>query len=257
MGHDVDELVTMTRRLFVHTYSTANEAVCGVASRLAWLAFQSIHKRGFFSLALAGGSTPRALYTLLASEFRDSIDWPKVHIWWSDERCVPHDHPDSNTRMARQSLLTKVPIPESNVHLIRTDLGPERAADDYESQLRDFDPVAPVDVTLLGMGTDGHTASLFPLTPAIYETRRWVRSAEAPPQSPVKERVTFTVPLISSSGSVMFLVVGPEKRGLLKFVLGDPFAEVEGGPVLPVQRFRAAAMVEWFLDAAAAGSVRP
>ncbi len=256
MGHDVDEPVT-TRRLFLHTYPTASDTVRGVANRLVTHARRSIASGGFFSLALAGGSTPRALYTLLAREFQKSIEWPKVHVWWSDERCVPHDHADSNTRMAHESLLANVPIPQPNIHLIRTELGPERAAADYEARLRAFDPVSPVDVTLLGMGTDGHTASLFPGGIPVDEKRRWVLPAEAPPKSPIKERITFTIPLIAASQAVVFLVVGAEKRVLIQDVLGDPFGDLGTRSPLPVQRLGAAAMVEWFLDAAAAGSVRP
>jgi len=249
--------VNAARRLFIHTYPTANDTVHGVANRIAALAQRAIAKRGFFSLALAGGSTPKALYTLLARDFQTLIDWPKVHVWWSDERCVSLDHLDSNTRMARESLLANVPISESNIHTIRTELGAERAAVDYEAQLRALDPQAPLDVTLLGMGTDGHTASLFPGGSAILENLRWVVAAEAPPKSPIKERITFTVPLIESSQSVVFLVVGPEKQRLVQHVLSDPFGKVETRPLLPVQHLRAAALVEWFLDAEAAGSVRP
>src|SRR5215210_5720717 len=148
------------------------------AARVAELARESVEARGAFSLALSGGSTPRRVYELLAGEeFRGLVDWPSVHVFFGDERAVPFDHADSNFRMANEALLSRVPVPERNVHRIEG-LGDAAAnASDYESEMRGLFGEAEwprLDLVLLGMGDDGHTASLFPQTAALEEQRAWV-----------------------------------------------------------------------------------
>ena len=140
------------------------------------LAGEAIAARGLFAVALAGGSTPRAAYMLLATEeYAVRVDWGRVHVFWGDERCVPPAHMDSNYRMARETLLDGVPLPAQNVHRMHGEMIPEDAASDYEKTLRLFfgDDLPRFDLVLLGMGSDGHTASLFPGMAILREERRW------------------------------------------------------------------------------------
>lgn len=183
------------------------------------LAARCIKNTGRFTVALPGGSTPRRLFTLLSERtFRDNIHWPKVELYWGDERCVPPGHQDSNYRLAFDALLRKVPVLEENVHRIRGELGPDEAAFKYEQTIKESFNVtgAPVfDLIVLGMGVDGHTASLFPGSPALEEkTRLAVAIHEKEPP-----RVTLTLPVLNNASNVMFLVSGKEKAGVLSQVL--------------------------------------
>ena len=171
-----------------------------------------------FSVCLSGGSTPRRLYEQLATPaFASRFPWRRAHWFWGDERFVAHDHPDSNFRMARDAFLSRVPAPDGNVHAIPTEgLSPEQAAAAYETTLKRFygaDTLAPdrplFDVTLLGIGEDGHTASLFPGQPALQERRRWVIAVIGAKSEP---RITLTYPALDSSRDVAFLATGEEKR---------------------------------------------
>jgi len=234
----------------IHTFPTVEAAIAAAANRIAAVAAESITARDRFSIALSGGSTPAALFRLLARDFRARIDWPRTHAWWGDERCVPHDHKDSNTRMARETLLDHVPIPASNVHTVPTQLAPAEAAAAYEQSLRAFDPVSPIDLVLLGMGTDGHTASLFPGEPTLDERDRWAVHATAPAASPVRDRITFTLPLIATGRHAMFLATGAEKRDMIARVIGARDQS------LPAARVRSRSPVEWFMDRAASGAVQ-
>lgn len=183
---------------------------------------QAIGKRNRFSVALSGGNTPRSVYSLLAQQYRSSLLWDKIHIFFGDERSVPPDHPDSNYRMANEALLSQVPIPPENVHRIRAELGPEAAAKDYESQLRSFFQLANYawprfDLIMLGLGEDGHTASLFPGSSALGESSRlaaptWVEKKQT-------FRITLTYPVLNHAAEVEFLVSGSGKAQILKDVL--------------------------------------
>ncbi len=176
-----------------------------------------------FSLALAGGSTPRTLYRLLATEYQDRIPWAQVHLFWGDERYVPPDDPRSNYRLVRESLLDHVAIPEGNVHPMPTDRpDPDDAARAYERTLREYFPESwpRLDLVLLGMGPDGHTASLFPGSPALQERERWVVAVQAPIDPP--RRLTLTLPVLNRAASVFFLVTGPEKANALRRALTGP-----------------------------------
>jgi 6-phosphogluconolactonase len=203
-----------------------------------------------FSLSLAGGQTPRALYRILATEYHDRVPWSRLHLFWGDERYVPRDDPRSNYRLARESLLDHVPIPPENVHPMPTDLPePEEAAAAYERTLREwFRSSWPrFDLVLLGMGPDGHTASLFPRSPALAEQARWVVAVRAPVEPAV--RLTLTVPALNHAALVFFLVTGAEKAE----VLGRVFA----GPSEPVTHPAAAVRPEdgrvvWWADERAA-----
>ena len=209
------------------------------------------------SVALSGGSTPRALYELLAEPaepFREQIAWGDIDFFFSDERHVPPDHPDSNYRMANETLFTRVPAPPHRVHRIPAE-NPiaVRAAEEYEAGLRNFFGAArpAFDLLLLGLGEDGHTASLFPGSPALRETERlvaapWVEKFSA-------YRITLTLPVLNNAGSVIFLVTGASKANILEKVLeGGPNSE--GFPAHAVQP--ASGNLLWLVDEAAAALIK-
>ncbi len=213
----------------------------------------SIRENGRFSVALSGGSTPRQLYARLAQPALASrVNWEAVHLFWGDERCVPPNHADSNYRMAMESL--RVPIPEQNIHRIQGELSPEEAAAQYEKELRDFFEETPrFDLILLGLGDDGHTASLFPDSPALRERTRWVAAVphETPPP-PLVPRVTLTLPVLNAARQVIFLVSGAGKAERLAEVLHAPTVS----PSLP------ASMIQpddgellWLIDKPAAAHI--
>jgi len=217
------------------------------AAHVAGRAAAAASARGRFSLALAGGSTPRRTYQLLAEPpHREAVPWDRVEVFFGDERCVPPGDPGSNHRMAREALLGRVPIPEGRIHRIRGEApDPEAAAAEYEEELRAaLGPGARLDLVLLGMGSDGHVASLFPGSDALGETSRLVRAVVAPVPPP--RRITLTLPALAAAAEVAFLVAGADKA--------ERVAEVLGGldPALPAARVRPAGGVLWLLDAAAA-----
>jgi 6-phosphogluconolactonase len=225
------------------------------AEHVAALARAAIAARGRFLLALSGGSTPRRLYELLSRPpFLEGIDWSRVHVFWGDERCVPPGHPESNYRMAREALLDRVPIPDGNVLRIHGEDEPNRAAEAYEQVLRrvfgrmEGRPDRTFDEVLLGMGDDGHTASLFPGTPPLTEGHRWVMAQYVEPL-PVQWRITLTPVVLNAAADVTFLVAGASKAPRLREVL-------EGGPrdvSLPAQLIRPLqGVLHWMVDAAAA-----
>lgn len=203
-----------------------------------------------FSLVLSGGSTPRRSYELLATApWRDRIQWPNVHVFWGDERVVPVSDPRSNARMATEAFLDKVPIPESQVHPVYRDESARRMAEDYEAILRRFFDQRPpcFDLVLLGLGENGHTASLFPRTEVLGEHHHWVRDLFLPEQD--MYRVTMTVPLLNLARRVAFLVAGEQKAQVLRDVLEGPYRP----EILPAQLVHPVdGHLEWLVDAAAA-----
>jgi 6-phosphogluconolactonase len=229
------------------------------ADQFIGLAEYAIHKRGRFVVALSGGSTPKLMNAMLAESLFS--DWSKVFVFWSDERCVPPDHKVSNYRMARETLLNRVPVPDENIHRIRGENSADRAARVYEDELRDFfvqpggSSTPPgFDLILLGLGDDGHTASLFPGAPGIHENRRWSLAVKHNiPPLPLVDRVTFTPSLINAAANVTFLVSGAAKAERLRQVLRDPYNP---------DRFPAqvvcpkAGKLFWLLDEAAAGKIK-
>jgi 6-phosphogluconolactonase len=175
-----------------------------------------------FHLALAGGNTPRTLYRLLATDFRDRIPWDHVHLFWCDERYVPPNDPRSNYHLAQENLLDHINIPAGNIHQMRTDfVDPDDAAKSYEMVLRDyFSPPWPsFSLVLLGLGVDGHTASLFPDSPVLEERRRWVVSA-LDPTEPLR-RLTLTLPAIAHAEQIYFVVGGSDKANALQRTLTE------------------------------------
>ena len=221
------------------------------AAFVAARASEAIADRGLFTIALAGGGTPKPVYERLARpDLAGSIEWDRVHVFFGDERCVPPDDPQSNSRMAREALLMHVPIPGENVHRIRGEDPPEAAAETAERAIRRLLPTAGVpslDLVLLGLGDDGHTASLFPGTAALGEASRLVVANYVEKLS--TWRVTFTAPLINAARHVVFLVEGAGKAAALQSVLEGPFMP----ETLPSQLIRPAGSLRWFVDEAAAG----
>jgi 6-phosphogluconolactonase len=227
-----------------------------LARRVAdWLLAISTACDGVFTLALSGGGTPRRLYELLAgAPYCDVFPWQRTHLFWGDERFVPHDDESSNYRMVRDAMLSRAPIPATNIHPVPTEgLTPEAAASDYERELKSFygaahlDPARPLfDVNLLGLGPDGHTASLFPGTAVLEERERWVAAVVGPKPT----RITLTYPALESSRHVAFLVAGKEKREIFRrFQRGEH--------TLPAARLRPTGTLHVFADAAAAPDMPP
>lgn len=235
----------------VLVYDDAVAVAGGAAVSIAERAREAIEARGLFTLALSGGSTPRKVYELLAGEdFRKEMDWTNVHVFFGDERMVPPDHAESNYRMASESLLSHVAIPPENVHRIDGVGDAAANASAYEREMRGLfgDLEWPrLDLVLLGMGDDGHTASLFPGTEALKEQRLWVAPNWV--EKLGAWRVTLTVPVINAARHVTFLVTGADKAARLREVLKgerDPSR-------LPAQLIRPTdGTLEWFVDRAAA-----
>jgi 6-phosphogluconolactonase len=215
-------------------------------------AAEAVAARGAFAVALSGGRTPRALYELLGDpgrEFSRRVPWEKTHAFFGDERCVPPDHPDSNYGMARAALLARVPIPPGQVHRVRGELADAgQAAAEYEQAMRDFFGEDPVfDLVVLGMGSDGHTASLFPGSAALSERERWVAAPFV--EGIGAHRITLTLPVLGRSRAAVFLVAGADKAAALARALGEGPA----GERPPAARVRPSGALLWLADRAAAG----
>ncbi len=204
-----------------------------------------------FVLALSGGSTPRPVYQALPELWKQqALDWRRVHILWSDERCVPLNHPESNYRMAQEALLDEIDIPGDQIHPMLCNQDPARSAVEYEAILREFFPSHDwprIDLILLGLGTDGHTASLFPDTPALSERSRWVVENESP--SLDIARLTLTLPAINAAKSVAFLVAGSGKADVVDKI----FSKSGQPPALPAAAIKPTnGELHWLLDGGAA-----
>ncbi len=207
-----------------------------------------------FAVAISGGSTPKRLYSLLrASPYRDAIPWDQVHFFWADERCVPPDHPESNYKLAFDTFLSLVPAPESNLHRVSGELSPATAALAYEDDLRNFfgDPRFPkFDLIILGVGADGHTASLFPGSPSLRETARLALPVYL--ERPQQDRVTLTLPVLDQASKLLFLASGRVKAPIVSQILeSDNAKRYPAGLVRPVE-----GEVIWFIDREAARELR-
>jgi 6-phosphogluconolactonase len=256
VGPEVTAVSSRTIRTFPDAESLAGAA----AHEFVRCAQKATADRGRFTVALSGGSTPKRLYQLLAAEpFRSQVDWGRVDFFWGDERCVPPDHPESNYRMAREAMLASLPVPAERVHRMEAER-PDRdaAARDYQDVLaRVFGAAAggeppAFDLALLGMGPDGHTASLFPHTDALRETVRWVVPNHVPQLH--ANRLTLTLPVFDRAREVLFLVAGADKAGRLVEVLAGP----DDPERLPSQSIRPAnGLILWFVDRAAAERLPP
>ena len=205
-----------------------------------------------YTLALAGGSTPRRLYALLAEGSEGPLPWSKIHLFWGDERFVPHDHSKSNAHLVAQTLTNHVPIPKANVHPIPTTEmdDPDAAAAAYTDLLQQYfaDQSATFDTALLGLGEDGHTASLFPETGSPETLRTddaWVRAVTAPPRHDVSTRLTCTVPTLNGARRAVFLVAGERKQNALSAILDQTDSD------LPATLIRPREDLIWYVDDAA------
>lgn len=178
--------------------------------------------RDRFTLVLSGGNSPREAYKLIGDEFANDVDWIHTHVFWGDERCVPYEHPDNNAKMARETFLDYVPIPLNNIHRVQSFLPPEEAATQYERELHHyFDPrggTPRFDLIILGMGADGHTASLFPGTKALNESERWVVANYV--EKLDSWRITLTMPILNAAAHVVFYVLGEDKSEAVSRVAG-------------------------------------
>lgn len=223
------------------SFPNAEEMSRAAAHLVAETALSCIRAKGLFTLVLSGGSSPRMLYERLGGPvYRDAIPWDRVHFFWGDERCVPYNHPESNYGTAYETLIGKLPEQHRNINRIPGDMHPpESAAEAYEHRIMDFfikpldedadimefcdaEGMPSFDMVLLGMGSDGHTASLFPDSEALDEQERWAVAVEHPNADPPVPRVTMTLPILNASKYILFLISGKEKRPILKAVLENP-----------------------------------
>jgi 6-phosphogluconolactonase len=245
----------------VVVFDTPDDLAQGAARRIAALARASVEARGVFTVALSGGTTPRRTHEVLAGLEPGVMPWQATELFFGDERCVPPDDAQSNYRMARETLLDTGVVGAERVHRIRTELGaPARVADDYDGLLRGWfaggsgadtaarDATQPTfDLVILGVGDDGHTASLFPGSAALEEKERWAIATEAPAEMPVRERVTVTLPVLNHARNVVFLCSGARKQRVVRETLTGA-----GANRFPAARVRALEATAWMLDAAAA-----
>ena len=231
------------------------EALSKAAAELfAQESLRAVASRGRFAVLLSGGETPRRTYQLLATApFKDRVPWPAVHIFWGDERYVPAGDPRSNARMVQQELLDHVPVPGDQIHPIPYGSSPRETAREYENTLRTFFSGGPprFDLVFLGLGGNGHTASLFPGTPALDEWQRWASEVSVPEEGP--QRITLTAPVINQAECVAFLVAGAGKAHILQEVL-------EGSPDphrVPARMIKPDGQLRWLVDRDAARLIRP
>jgi 6-phosphogluconolactonase len=244
--------MTVAQATEFKTFETAEALAEGVAE---WLCTLARANERTFALCLSGGSTPKRLYETLATPALASrFPWARTHLFWGDERFVPHNDPQSNYRMVREAMLSRVPLPAANIHAVPTEgLSPEQAAAAYEVTLKRFyraDTLTPdrplFDVTLLGVGGDGHTASLFPGEPTLKERQRWVIAVDSKKYG---QRITLTYPALDSSRDLAFLVAGKAKQSVVAHVRsGD--ASMPAAAVEPIGR------LHWFTDRSATGAER-
>lgn len=237
----------------VRVYATPQAAAEALAAEVSRLSAEAVAGRGRFTVALAGGSTPATLYRALALPlFARDIDWSRWHVFWGDERCVPPNHPDSNYGMARRTLLDHVPIPPSQVHRIPGEDDPHRAADAYAATLAEsLAPDGRLDLALLGIGADGHTASLFPGTAALDERDRLVVANWVPPLDAY--RITLTLPALNRARRVAVLAAGADKADAVRRALAPRPPDA----VAPITRVAPEnTPVAWYLTSDAASSLR-
>lgn len=208
----------------------------------------AVAARGVFSVALSGGSTPKPFYSLLSSEyFRTNIDWKRIHFFWADERCVAKEHPDSNFGMAFDLLLSKVPVPKANIHRIPGELAPEEAASSYDRDLRTFfgNMFPRFDLVYLGVGTDGHTASIFPGEKAASDFTR--AAVPVYVEKLGSHRISLTIPVLNNAATVVFLVTGKSKANIVRDIIEEKNPDLPAAWVKPTNGTSV-----WLLDLDAA-----
>ena len=235
------------------TFNTTGLLFKAAADLIIQLYEQAVADKGSFTIALSGGNTPKKLYELLATPvYAKKINWKNIYLFWSDERCVPASDEENNSHMASQALLNNVPVPKENIFPVPVNFEPAKAAARYEQMIRTFfkDKQPHFDLILLGLGEDGHTASLFPGTDILDEKKILVK------QVYLKEkkmfRVSFTLPLINDAKHILFLVTGKEKSNILKKIFTKPVKK----PAYPAQLIKPVkGKLFWYLDKAAASSL--
>ncbi|KAL8534633.1 hypothetical protein ACS0TY_010600 [Phlomoides rotata] len=255
------EIVTPKSKGKVKVFDTEEDLAVSIAKYAADLSNKISQERDSFTVVLSGGSLVKSLRKLVEQPYIDSVGWSKWHVFWVDERVVPKDHPDSNYFLAYTEFLSKVPIPAGNVYAINEALSAEGAADDYETCLKHLVKTKTLDqsqstrfpkfdLMLIGMGPDGHIASLFPGHPLVQENEKWVASIKDSPKPP-PERISFTLPVINSSANIALVVAGASKAGVVYSALSD----VTNSEVLPVQLIAPEGELTWFLDKGAASKL--
>ena len=244
----------MDLRPGVNIYTSREQLSIGLSAHVAHLAAKAAEAQGRFCVAFSGGSLPEILAPALSSHpLRDSVDWSTWHVFWTDERWVPRSSPESNYGVAEKLFFSRVPIPGGQVHAADDSLNPSETARAYESALlKVFQPAAGrvprFDLILLGVGEDGHTASLFPGHPALNEIQRWVVPVSNAPKPP-PVRITLTLPVINNARNVVFVAAGPGKADILSKVLNPRVRQ----PELPAQLVQPPdGELQWFIDRAAA-----
>jgi 6-phosphogluconolactonase len=233
----------------IHAYPNKEKLVTATAELVADCIEQAIQQNGLCNMALSGGSTPGGVFSLLASSpYRDRVDWCRLHLSWGDERMVPPEHQDSNFRMVQETLLDHIKIPDENVHRIRGEIAPEEAAAEYAELLHDHfkDSLPCFDLILLGLGEDGHTASLFPETDAVEEYEKHAVAVFVPKLS--AWRVTLTLPVFNAARKVLFLVSGKSKSEIVQRIMSNkqPDKELPATMVNPQN-----GEIHWMLDSEA------
>lgn len=234
----------------VQIYSSKAELVAAVAERINKITQKSVKDSGRCAIALAGGNTPRDVYSLLSRDpYANQLNWHQIHLFWGDERMVPPDRPESNFKMVKEALLDRVAIPQQNIHRIRGEIDPADSASEYSRDLKkSFDARVPqFDLILLGLGEDGHTASLFPGTAAVEEEGKWAVSVFVSKLG--SWRVTLTLPVLNNAKELIFIVSGKVKSQIVKKILElqGSVLEVPASLVSPSK-----GNVHWMLDSEAA-----
>lgn len=233
-----------------HIHQKESKIFKGVADLFLLKSREAVRDKNEFVVSLSGGSTPEMLFRRLAeSPYDQHIPWEKIHVFWGDERCVPWDHKESNYGLARNLLLKHVPVPKENIYPIRGDLKPEAAANKYEEKLKDFFGKQPpiFDLVLLGLGEDGHTASLFPYSSILKKKKRWVKEVYV--EDKKSYRISMTAPLINQARLIVFMVKGANKAQALNEVINGKFRPKK----YPAQLIQPEeGEIHWYLDEEAA-----
>jgi 6-phosphogluconolactonase len=237
----------------LHTYRDGEALSAAAAGFVTGCIAETLRTKDRFTMALSGGNTPKRLHQLLAHPpYKDQVDWSRMHIFWGDERAVPFEDSRNNAKMAYDTLLDFVPVPPSQVHVMRTDIAPGASAAEYEKLLHLYFDGAPTsfDLMLLGMGDNAHTLSLFPGTEVIHEEKAWVKAFFLQEQE--MYRITLTAPVANRSAHIVFLVEGAAKAPALREVLKGPYDPDK----YPSQLIKPIGELDWFLDEAAAAGLK-
>jgi 6-phosphogluconolactonase len=237
----------------IHEYKDAESMSVDAAKWIADRITSTLKTKDRFTIAVSGGSTPKRLHELLAQPpYKETLDWSSLHVFWGDERAVPFEDSRNNAKMAYDTLLDFVPVPASQIHVMRTDIAPEQSATEYEKILHEYFDKTPYsfDLVLLGMGDDGHTLSLFPGMPIVHEEKAWAKSFWLQAQD--MYRITLTKTIVNKSACVAFLTAGTAKAHALQEVLKGAY----NPDLYPSQEIKPTGELHWFVDEAAAAGLK-